>query len=91
MQSLTEGGARKKKVSKSKAGLPEGLTRATMILNEEDLDKLRSIAYWESFRRSQEAGKIVKVLIREVTAEAIAQYVKKYESKHGKVKPIPED
>lgn len=52
-------------------------TRATFIVNEELLDKLKAIAYWD------------RLLIKEIISEALEDRVKKYERKNGEVKPIP--
>ena len=61
----------------SQEGTKNDETRATFILNEEQLDKLKAIAYWE------------RILIKEALGEALADYIKKYESKNGEVKPVP--
>ena len=52
-------------------------TRATFIVNEEILEKLKAIAYWERLK------------IKEVVNEALLEAVKQYEEKNGVVKPIP--
>ena len=67
-----------RKVKKtSELGLQEGLTRATFILSEDVLEKLKALAYWERLK------------IKEAHEEAINEYLAKYEKKHGKIKPIP--
>lgn len=67
-----------KEVTKSsQEGTKENETRATFIINEELLDKLKAIAYWE------------RVLIKEVVAEALQEAVVKYEKKNGVINPIP--
>lgn len=60
----------------SQEGTKEGDTRATFILKEELLDKLKAIAYWD------------RVMIKEVINTALSEYVAKYEKKNGEVKPI---
>ena len=61
----------------SQRGTKENETRATLILNEELLEKLKAIAYWE------------RSLIKEVVGTALGGYVATYEKKHGTIKPIP--
>jgi len=69
-----------RKVEKtSQEGTKEKETRATFIVNEDSLEKLKAIAYWD------------RKLIKEVVDEAIQDYIDKHEKKSGKVKPIPED
>jgi len=52
-------------------------TRATFIVNESDLDKLKAIAYWD------------RVLIKEVLGQAIKEYLERYEKANGVVKSAP--
>jgi hypothetical protein len=67
-----------KEITKSsQEGTKENETRATFIVNEELLEKLKAVAYWE--RR----------MIKEVVASALEETVAKYEKKNGPVKPIP--
>ena len=67
-----------KEITKSsQEGTKENETRATFILNEDLLDKLKAIAYWE------------RLLIKEVVNAALQDAVTKYEEKNGDVKPIP--
>lgn len=67
-----------KEITKSsQEGTKENETRATFIVNEELLDKLKAIAYWE------------RVLIKEVVATALQEAVAKYEKKNGTINPIP--
>ena len=53
-------------------------TRATFIVNEDSLEKLKAIAYWDRLR------------IKEVVNTALEDYLKEYEKQNGKVKPAPE-
>lgn len=62
----------------SQEGTKENETRATFILRENLLDKIKNIAYWDS------------LLIKEVITNALLEYVVKYEKKNGEVKPIPQ-
>lgn len=61
----------------SQEGTKENETRATFIINEELLDKLKAIAYWD------------RVLIKDVVNTALQDVVAKYEKKNGDIKPIP--
>jgi len=68
----------KKKITKtSQEGTKEKETRATFIVNEELLEKLKAIAYWD------------RKLIKEVVDTALQDRVDKYENKNGEIKPIP--
>jgi hypothetical protein len=51
----------------SQEGTKENETRATFIINEDILDKLKAIAYWD------------RLLIKEVINEALSNYIDKYE------------
>jgi hypothetical protein len=61
----------------SQEGTKENETRATFIVNEQLLEKVKAVAYWE---RAQ---------IKKVIGEALQDYVDKYESKNGEIKPTP--
>jgi len=61
----------------SQEGTKENETRATFIINEGLLDKIKAVAYWE------------RSLIKDVLAEALEAYLEQYEQKHGKIKNIP--
>ena len=67
-----------KEITKSsQEGTKENETRATFILNEELLEKVKAIAYWD------------RVLIKDVVNTALQEIVVKYEKKNGDIKPIP--
>ena len=67
-----------KEITKSsQEGTKENETRATFIINEELLDKLKAIAYWE------------RLFIKDVVNTALLETVDKYEKKSGVIKPIP--
>ncbi len=61
----------------SQEGTKENETRATFIVNEALLEKLKSIAYWD------------RVLIKDVVNTALAEAVERYEKKNGQLKPKP--
>jgi hypothetical protein len=62
-------------ISSIKAGLKEGETRATFILNEANVEKIKAIAYWN--RRA----------IKDVFNEALEKFIEKYENANGEIKP----
>jgi len=65
-------------VKSTKIGLREGETRATFIVREELLEKLRAVTFWE------------RTTIRDVMAEMMSDYLNAYEVKAGKkIKAIP--
>ena len=67
-----------KEITKSsQEGTKPKETRATFIVNEELLEKIKTIAYWD------------RELIKEVIEEALEDRVKKYVKKNGELKPIP--
>ncbi len=63
--------------STSQEGTKEGETRATFIIKESLLTKIKGIAYWD------------RIGIKEVVNEALQTAVEKYEAVNGPVKPIP--
>jgi hypothetical protein len=67
-----------KEITKSsQEGTKENETRATFIINEDLLEKLKAIAYWD------------RILIKDVINTALQETVVKYEKKSGVIKPIP--
>jgi hypothetical protein len=67
-----------KEITKSsQEGTKENETRATFIINEELLEKLKAIAYWD------------RVLIKDVINASLVETVARYEKKNGAIKPIP--
>jgi hypothetical protein len=67
-----------KEITKSsQEGTKENETRATFIINEELLEKLKAMAYWD------------RVLIKEVVNTALQEAIAKYEKRNGAVKQIP--
>lgn len=66
-----------KEITKSsQEGTKENETRATFIVKEDLLEKLKAIAYWD------------RVLIKDVINTALEETVAKHEKK-GTIKPIP--
>jgi len=67
-----------KEITKSsQEGTKENETRATFIINEDLLEKLKAIAYWD------------RILIKDVINSSLVETVARYEKKNGNVKPIP--
>lgn len=71
------GTAKKKAEKPPKEATRQPETRATFIIKEETLTKLKAIAYWD------------RVLIKDVINEALEAHVNKYEKSRGKIKPMP--
>jgi hypothetical protein len=62
-------------VSSVQKGLKTGETRATFIVKEDSLEKIKAIAYWDRHN------------IKDVVQAAIEDYIMQYESKNGKIRP----
>lgn len=76
----TRGRAKKKSDPKRPSperGLDQGYTRATFIVSKENLEKLKTLAYWE---RSS---------IKEQYNQALESYLRNHEETNGKIKPKP--
>jgi hypothetical protein len=61
----------------SQEGTKENETRATFIVNEELLEKVKAVAYWER--------KLLKDVIHSAIEDSLAKYVKK----NGEIKAVP--
>lgn len=61
----------------SQEGCKEAETRATFIVSEADLEKVKALAYWE------------RLQIKDVIGAALRDYVERYEKKTGELKPVP--
>lgn len=61
----------------SQEGTKENETRATFIVKEDLLEKLKAIAYWE------------RVLIKDVINKALLDAIEQHEKTNGEIKPIP--
>ena len=57
-------------------GTKEGEKRATFIVREDLLEKVKAIAYWD------------RVKIKDVMDAAMDKHIQAYEKKHGTVKPV---
>lgn len=61
----------------SQEGTKNNETRATFIVNEDLLENIKAIAYWD---RQQ---------IKDVVNTALSNHISKYEKKNGQIKSIP--
>jgi hypothetical protein len=61
----------------SQKGTQENETRATFIVEEDSLEKIKAIAYWD------------RLSIKDTINNALNEAVKRWEAKNGTVKPIP--
>ena len=59
-----------------KAGLKEGETRATFIVNESLIEKIKAVAYWD------------RVSVKIVMDNALCQFIDSYEKRNGKIKKV---
>jgi hypothetical protein len=64
-------------VASIKKGLKSDETRATFIVREDLLEKLKAVAYWE------------RLNIKDVINEALDRYVGAYERQNGDLKEVP--
>jgi hypothetical protein len=69
--------AAKKEINSVQRGLKPGETRATFIVQETALDKIKAVAYWD------------RCNIKEVINAAFEAYIKDYEQKNGMIQLIP--
>jgi hypothetical protein len=67
-----------KEITKSsQEGTKENETRATFIIKEDLLDKLKAVAYWD------------RMLIKDVINTALTTYIDNYEKKRGRISIEP--
>lgn len=62
----------------SQEGCKEAETRATFIVSEADLERIKAMAYWE------------RVQIKDIVNAALREYIKRHEAKNGPLQPKPE-
>jgi hypothetical protein len=68
----------KKEITKtSQIGTKEKETRATFIVNEDLLDKMKAMAYWD------------RVLIKDIVNSAFEEHIARHEKKNGEIKEMP--
>jgi hypothetical protein len=67
-----------KEITKSsQEGTKENETRATFIVKESLLEKVKAVAYWD------------RILMKDVINTALEEYLSRYEKKSGEIKPKP--
>ena len=70
--------APKKEITKtSQIGTKAKETRATFIVNENLLEKMKALAYWD------------RVLIKDIVNAALEEHIARYEKKNGEIKQMP--
>lgn len=70
-----ESKAPKREITKtSQIGTKEKETRATFIVSEDLLEKMKALAYWD------------RVLIKDIVNNAFEDYITRYEKKNGEIK-----
>ena len=75
---VAEPKAPKKEITKtSQIGTKEKETRATFIVNEDLLEKMKAVAYWD------------RVLIKDIINQALEEHITRYEKKNGEIKAMP--
>jgi hypothetical protein len=75
---VAEPKAPKKEITKtSQIGTKEKETRATFIVNEDLLEKMKSLAYWD------------RVLIKDIINQSLEEHIARYEKKNGEIKAMP--
>ncbi len=68
----------KKEITKtSQIGTKEKETRATFIVNEDLLEKMKALAYWD------------RVLIKDIVNQALEEHIARHEKKNGEIKAMP--
>lgn len=68
----------KKEITKtSQIGTKDKETRATFIVQEDLLEKMKSLAYWD------------RVLIKDIINQALEEHIARYEKKNGEIKAMP--
>lgn len=74
----SESKAAKKEITKtSQIGTKDKETRATFIVNEDLLEKMKSMAYWD------------RVLIKDIVNAAFEEHIARHEKKNGEIKQMP--
>ena len=63
--------------STSQEGIKGKETRATFIVDEDRVEELKAIAYWDGLR------------IKEVASKALEFYLEAYKKENGEIKPRP--
>jgi hypothetical protein len=70
--------AAKKEITKtSQIGTKENETRATFIVKEDLLEKMKSLAYWD------------RIMIKDLINQVLEEHIARYEKKNGEIKTMP--
>lgn len=64
-------------IKTSQIGTKENETRATFIVNEILLEKMKALAYWD------------RVLIKDIVNNVFEEHISRHEKKNGEIKEIP--
>lgn len=67
---------KKEIIKTSQIGTKEKETRATFIVNEDLLEKMKALAYWD------------RVLIKDIVNQALEEHIARHEKKNGEIKAI---
>ena len=68
----------KKAITKtSQIGTKDKETRATFIVQEDLLEKMKALAYWD------------RVLIKDIINQALEEHITRHEKKNGPIKEMP--
>jgi hypothetical protein len=68
----------KREITKtSQIGTKEKETRATFIVQEDLLEKMKALAYWD------------RVLIKDIINQALDEHITRHEKKNGLIKEMP--
>ena len=68
---------KKEIINSSQIGTKVNETRATFIVNEDLLEKLKALAYWD------------RVAIKDIVNQALEDHIARHEKKNGEIKAMP--
>lgn len=57
--------------------IPKGKTQVNFNISDEMLEQVKNLAYWENITHS------------DVYSNSVARFIKAFEKKNGKIRPIP--
>jgi hypothetical protein len=64
--------------TKAAVGLPDGYTRSTFVMSEDELLRLRALSHW------------TRVNISAIVQKAVSNFLSEYEKKNGVIQPLPD-
>ncbi len=85
-QPTEEKQSRKEITKTTQEGTYEGEIRATFILNEAKLEKLKALAYWERKRQKDLIDKAIDLLLQSVDPELLEKSVNEFQKVNTKAK-----